>query len=661
MQLNQMFKKTKDNYIPLRGAEPAASQEKPEVPEGLVRKCNKCGKAILTDEVKEHFYICPKCGGYFRMPAYRRIRMIAEPDSFEEWDTGMDTNNPLQYKGYEEKLAALREKTGLDEAVITGKARIGAHNTVLAVMDGRFLMASMGEVVGEKICRAVERATKERLPVIIFTCSGGARMQEGLTSLMQMAKTSAALKRHSDAGLLYVSVLTDPTTGGVTASFAMLGDLILAEPKALIGFAGQRVIEQTIGQKLPKGFQRSEFLLEHGFIDGIVTRERLKETLEQILKLHVKMPGQQISETGMPEEPISAGRMPEDHVSEEQVSASQVPEDQVSVSQIPEEQVSASQIPGKQLFREQIAEAERSEGSLCEKLISEKQLSDTDSDNKAWKNPGEMQKQKDALPLKSDLTAWERVQLSRKQGRPVGEHYINGLFEDFMELHGDRYFGDDKAVIGGIAMFRGMPVTVIAQAKGKNTKENIARNFGMPSPEGYRKALRLMKQAEKFHRPVICLVDTPGAFCGMEAEERGQGEAIARSLYEMSAMRTPILSLVIGEGGSGGALAFALADEVWMMENAVYSILSPEGYAAILWKDSTRAKEAAEVMKMTAADLKEAGLIEEVIAEPAEFTGETFSEVKDTLTAMLEAYLQEYCVMPTENLLEARYRRFRSI
>ncbi len=575
MQLNQLFKKTKDNYIPLQNANAQTKQAKPEVPEGLVRRCNKCGKAILTDEVKSNYYICPKCGEYFRMPAYKRIKMITEPDSFEEWDRGMDSKNPLQYKGYEEKLTTLREKTGLDEAVITGKARIGSHSVVIAVMDGRFLMASMGEVVGEKISRAVERATAEKLPVILFTCSGGARMQEGITSLMQMAKTSAALKRHSDAGQLYISVLTDPTTGGVTASFAMLGDIILAEPKALIGFAGPRVIEQTIGQKLPKGFQRSEFLLEHGFIDAIVERNELKGKLERILSLH-----------------------------------------------------------------KQVGQGERT--CLQKQTVKAVQ---------------EIREKRDLAT--ECMTAWDRVQLSRKQGRPVGEHYITGLFQDFVEFHGDRYFADDKAVIGGIADFCGRPVTVIAQAKGKNTKENITRNFGMPSPEGYRKALRLMKQAEKFHRPVICIVDTPGAFCGMEAEERGQGEAIARNLYEMSTMKTPILSLVIGEGGSGGALAFAVADEVWMMENAVYSILSPEGYAAILWKDSTRAQEAAEVMKMTADDLKEAGIIEKVIEEPKEFTIDTFGKVRDKLIYEIADFLTRQDEKSLEELVEERYERFR--
>ena len=264
MKLQNMFKKTSQraHYISLRNS-------RPEVPEGLLRKCNKCGAAIIAEDVKNGYYICPKCHGYFRVHAYRRVEMLADEGSFEEWDKEMDFVNPLDFKGYEEKVKSLKERTRLSEAVVTGKITINGNPAVIGVCDGRFLMASMGWIVGEKITRAVERATAEKLPVIIFACSGGARMQEGIVSLMQMEKTSAALKRHSDAGQLYISVLTDPTTGGVTASFAMLGDIILAEPKALIGFAGPRVIEQTIGQKLPKGFQRSEFLLDHGFVDRI--------------------------------------------------------------------------------------------------------------------------------------------------------------------------------------------------------------------------------------------------------------------------------------------------------------------------------------------------------------------------------------------------------
>ena len=568
MKLDNVFKKTRiavgrKNYITFT--------RRPEVPEGLLRKCNKCGGAIIAEDVKKDHYICPKCGGYFRVLARRRIEMVTDEGSFEEWDSDLQGGNPLEYKGYEEKLEKLQEKTGLSEAVITGKAKIDGRETAIGVCDGRFLMASMGEAVGEKIARAVERATEERLPVILFACSGGARMQEGIVSLMQMAKTSAALKHHSDAGLLYISILTDPTTGGVTASFAMLGDVILAEPKALIGFAGPRVIEQTIGQKLPEGFQRAEFLLEHGFLDAIVERPQMKAVLSKILALHENGKGTDFNRKECAQDLVADGRKEE------------------------------------------------------------------------------------------KLTAWQRVELSRRKDRPVGSDYIDALFTDFVEFHGDRYFADDKAIIGGVARFHGMPVTVIAQAKGRNTKENIERNFGMPEPEGYRKALRLMKQAEKFARPVICLVDTPGAFCGLEAEERGQGEAIARNIYEMSGLKVPVVSIIIGEGGSGGALAMATADEVWMLENSIYSILSPEGFASILWKDSSKAKEAAEVMKLTAENLKAQGIVERVFAEPETYTVQNMDSVIMQINEAIEEFLMRYGSMSEQELIRHRYERFRNM
>lgn len=603
MKLKSIFKKTP---VIKQEVKETASQIKPEVPEGLLKRCNKCGKGIFTEDYKKNLYICPKCGGYLRMPAQKRIEFLTEADSFEEWDTGLSTENPLHMIGYPDKIKALQDKTKLDEAVITGKARIGENEVALMVMDGRFLMASMGEVVGEKIARGVERATKEKLPVIIFTCSGGARMQEGMTSLMQMAKTSAALKRHSDAGLLYITVLTDPTTGGVTASFAMLGDIILAEPKALIGFAGPRVIEQTIHKKLPKGFQRSEFLLKHGFIDKIVERKDMKTVLEQILTMHRLT----TKHSGIVK---NTGAVSEINTDLNTVNPSSKREDVQAVSN---------------------------------------------------KNAGKSRKQKLSLAQKKRAgkkTAWERVLTSREKDRPVGEDYIYGLFEEFIEFHGDRNFGDDAAICGGIAYFQGKPVTVIAQMKGKSTAENIARNFGMPEPEGYRKALRLMKQAEKFHRPIICFVDTPGAFCGMEAEERGQGEAIARNLYEMSALKTPILSVLIGEGGSGGALAMAVADEVWILENAVYSILSPEGYAAILWKDGSQAARAAKAMKLTSYDLYKAGFVEKIIPEPEVYTLDSIINVFDNLEENISVFLENSKSMTEEERVEKRYQRFRSM
>jgi len=570
MKLNEVFKKTK-RYISLPEAATeeerpnAKKASKPIVPQGLLKKCNVCKAAIIAEDAKRDYYICPKCGSYFRMHAYRRMEMILDEGSLEEWDRELSSGNPLKYKDYEEKVNALREKTKLDEGIITGMGRIHGIPVVIGVCDGRFMMASMGKVVGEKIAKAVEKATRKRLPVILFACSGGARMQEGIVSLMQMAKTAAALKRHSDVGLLYISVLTDPTTGGVTASYAMLGDIILAEPGALIGFAGPRVIEQTIGEKLPEGFQRAEFLLEHGFVDQIIKRENMKEELAKILKYHEK-------------------------------------------------------------------------GTLIQTLRK------VPRDNRIGN------------PMAS---AWDRVQTSRMKDRPVGGDYIKALFTDFTEFHGDRYFKDDKAIIGGIGYFHGMPVTVIAQAKGKSTKENVERNFGMPSPEGYRKALRLMKQAEKFNRPILCFVDTPGAFCGLEAEERGQGEAIARNLFELSNLQTPILSIVIGEGGSGGALALAVADEVWMLENSIYSVLSPEGFASIFCKDAKRAKEAAGIMKLTARDLKRLGIIEKILPEPEKLTSDTMDEVVNKLDYFIEEFLKEYSSLSQEELVNKRYKRFR--
>ena len=594
MKLRYAFKRTIAN----RSAN-AEKEIRPEVPDGMLKKCNACKAAVFVDEVKKNAYICPHCGNYFRVHARRRIEMLADEGTFEEWDPVMSVSNPLSYKGYEEKVKKLQEKTGLDEAIVTGKAEIGGVPVALGVCDSRFLMASMGENVGEKIARAVEKATEKRLPVVLFACSGGARMQEGIVSLMQMAKTSAALKRHSDAGLLYISVLTNPTTGGVTASFAMLGDIILAEPNALIGFAGPRVIEQTIRQKLPKGFQRSEFLLEHGFIDQIVERKDMKETLAKILKMHCK----------------------------------------------------SSCIEGKKV-------QENAENNLQNTFKPVQNMTDV-AVNQTFENKGSNVTCTDENP--SQKSAWEHVSLARSKERPTGKDYLPWLFDYFTEFHGDRLFGDDPALIGGIAYFAGMPVTVLVQEKGNGTKENIAHNFGMVSPEGYRKSLRLMKQAEKFHRPVICLVDTPGAFCGLEAEERGQGEAIARNLFELSGLKVPILSIVIGEGGSGGALALAAGDEVWMMENAIYSILSPEGFASILWKDSSKAKEAAEVMKLTAADLKELGIIEQMIPEKEPLTRENMADTMELLKSRIGIFLEDYSTWDLEKLLNKRYNRFRNL
>ena len=573
-KLKHMFKKTAALFgdQEINSEKPDRENKKePSVPEGLWLKCPKCGEMVYREDIKSNSYVCPKCEGYFRIKTKTRIRMVADAGSFEEWFCDIEQKNPLDYPEYEEKITGLQEKTKLKEAVTTGVCTVNGIRTALGVCDARFLMGSMGYVVGEKITRAFERAVEERLPVVLFCSSGGARMQEGIISLMQMAKTSAAIKKHSEAGLFYLPILTDPTTGGVTASFAMLGDVILAEPGALIGFAGPRVIAQTIGQKLPEGFQRAEFLVEKGIIDGIVERKDLKETISHLLKVH-------------------------------------------------QENKSYQNYQGQNFI---------DSGYGAEK-IQEK-----------------------------NLTAWDRVELSRSSSRPTSMEYIQQVFDEFLELHGDRSFRDDGAVIGGIGMFGGQPVTVIGQQKGKNVKENIYRNFGMASPEGYRKALRLMKQAEKFKRPILNFVDTPGAACGIEAEERGQGEAIARNLMEMSGLKVPVLSIFIGEGGSGGALGLAVANEVWMMENATYSILSPEGFASILWKDGKRAKEASEIMKITAEDLQKLQIVEWVIPEPEPACEENIPELAERIRERLDEFLVSQKDKTEEMLVQQRYDRFR--
>ncbi len=259
----------------------------------------------------------------------------------------------------------------------------------------------------------------------------------------------------------------------------------------------------------------------------------------------------------------------------------------------------------------------------------------------------------------SNLEPWDRVLIARKADRPTSLDYIENLFEDFTEFHGDRLFGDDQAIVGGIALFNNRPVTIVAEQKGRNTKDNIKRNFGMPNPEGYRKSLRLMKQAEKFNRPIISFVDTPGAYCGLGAEERGQGEAIARNLLEVSSLKVPVLSIIIGEGGSGGALALSLGNEVWMLENSIYSILSPEGFASILWKDGKRAKEASGIMKITAKDLLDIGVVDKVIKEPEGGVNKDINVVIRSLRKEIKVFLNKMDGMSKDEIVENRYNKFR--
>ena len=608
--LNKDEEKKEEELI--KGEEP--SKEEAQV------KCTKCGKMLSQSRVVRNKYICYECGGYFRVKVSNRIKMVADPKTFKQWFPETEIKNPLNFEGYVEKIKEAKEKTGLDEAVTIGECKVFGEDIVLGVCDSRFMMSSMGHVVGEKITKAIEMAAEKKLPVFLFCCSGGARMQEGIISLMQMAKTSAAIKRLGEAGGFYCPILTDPTTGGVTASFAMLGDVIMAEPGALIGFAGPRVIKQTIGQELPEGFQTAEFLLEHGFIDGIVKRKNLKKIIYFLVKAHKCKEGKY----------------------------------------------------------------------------------DNFGETVVFPEPSEIAKERAALSM--PLSAWDKVKTVRSIDRLSALDYMEVIFDIFVEAHGDRAFRDDPSIIGGIGFIGNQPITVISEDmktklptynidyallptdgiynmdaieaaqcaelinakpvisedKGKRPEDYKKKNFGMPMPEGYRKALRLMKQAEKFNRPIVCFVNTPGAYPGIEAEERGMGESIARNLLEMSALTVPVLCILIGEGGSGGALATAVGNEVWMLENSTYSILSPEGFASILWKDSSRAEEASEVMKITAQDLKALNVIDEVIPEFGGATDVTKEAIGGYLKEHICEFLAKYEGKTKKEIMDERYNRFRA-
>ena len=541
-----------------------------ELPERTILvKCPACRRVIDEGKLAANYDVCPRCGHHLRIGARKRLRITVDAGSFQEWDGGLEARDFLHFPGYAEKLDLARAKTGEADAVVCGRARIGGRDCALFVMNGDFMMGSMGSVVGEKICRTFERACELGLPVVGFTVSGGARMQEGTTSLMQMAKVSAARRRLAEAHLPYACVLTDPTTGGVTASFAMEGDVILSEPGALVAFAGPRVIEQTTHKRLPAGFQRAEFQLEHGFVDRIVGRRDLPAVIAELLCLLAgEMPEEGAPDLAKPDQPL--------------------------------------------------------------KLRGRRRAS-------------------------SEVTAYDRVEEARSAAHPTPLELIERAFDGFAELHGDRLFGDDAAVVAGLAWVGRRVVMVCATERGRSTKERVARNFGSAHPEGYRKALRLMKLAERFGLPVVCLVDTAGAFCGIGAEERGQGEAIATNLVEMSGLSVPIVSVVVGEGGSGGALALAVADRVLMLGSAVYSVVSPEGCASILWKTAKRAPEAAAALGLTAADLVRLGIVDGIVDDE----GLTPDELAHALLVAVAAELDALGRLSPEELVAQRYERFR--
>jgi acyl-CoA carboxylase subunit beta len=477
---------------------------------------------------------------------------------------------------------------------------------------------SMGAVVGEKVTRAAEHALAARVPLIVVSASGGARMQEGTLALMQLAKTLGALERLRAAGVPYLSILSDPTTGGVFASFAAVGDVNIAEPDALIGFAGARVAAGTIATELPPGFQRSEFLFSHGFVDRIVTRAELHEELASILRL---LPVRGTFDEPDPIEDVPAFRP---------FSFLTTLADRVG----------------------ELANGDGANGDE-EKPPEPPPTVPAVDDDGAPALP--------ALDTAAKDDVWARVQLARSLRRPRTLEFMDAMADEFIELHGDRLFGDDAAVVAGLARIEGRRIAVIGQQKGADTDENIRRNFGMPHPEGYRKAMRVMELAERAGLPVVTFVDVPGAHPGPESEERGIAEAIARSIGMMTRLRTPIVTVITGEGGSGGALAIAVGDVVIALENAVYSVISPEGCASILWRTADEAATAAAAMRMSASDQHALGVVDVVVPEPGEGAHAEPEVTASRLRAIIVDRLDALAALPMDALVEQRYRRYRAL
>ncbi|MBW0118766.1 acetyl-CoA carboxylase, carboxyltransferase subunit beta [Pseudonocardia sp. KRD-169] len=520
--------------------------------------CDGCAAMIYGRRFARAGRICPECGWHAPLTAPQRLASLLDPGSVRTLELVVaDADLPefTDLRPYSDRLRDARARTGLAEAVVCARGRIDDNPVVVAAMDFRFLGGSLGTAVGEAVTRAAEIALRERTPLLIVTASGGARMQEGILSLMQMAKTSQALGQLDEAGVLTVSLITDPTYGGVAASFATSTDVIIAEPRARLGFAGRRVIEQTIRETLPAGFQTAEFLLEHGVIDMIRSRAELRATLARLLSVASRRP-------------VSDDRLPE-------------------------------------------------------------------------RDP------------------WLCVRAARRLGRPTTLDHVAMLVDGFDELHGDRSSADCPALVAGLGRFEGVPVVVIGTQKGHDGAELAARNYGMPSPAGYRKAARVMRLAAKLGLPVITLIDTAGAHPGVDAERHGQAVAIAQNLVLMAGLPVPVVAVVTGEGGSGGALALTVADRILMCENAVYSVISAEGCAAILWKDPAAAPLAATALRVDARSLLRLGIVDGVVPEPGEGAETDPVAASEALRAALAQTLGELLPLDQMTLVTARRARFR--
>ncbi len=536
-------------------------------------KCESCGKLVYYKDYKTNHYICPSCGRAFIMTPKQRFDLLFDDNSWVRLTPPTVSDDPLHFIDrvpYAERLDEARAETGSYDAITTADGTIGGVPATVCVLNGLFMMGSMGRAAGDAIVAAIEHAVAEHRPFIMVTSSGGARMQENILSLMQMARTTVAVNKLHANGIPYIVLLTDPTFGGVTASFAMLGDIHIAERGARIGFAGRRVIEQNIREKLPSNFQSADYLYEHGMVDMVVGRTELHDTLGKILAVLTKQP-----------------RAPK------QIVATTPPHDT----------------------------------------------------SKRLRGMGENE-------------AYDKVLLARHENRPHFLDYINGIVEDWTYLAGDRLYAEDAAMGSGIGFWRGIPAVIIGQEQGRSIETRQKHRFGMANPDGYRKAQRMMKLAEKFNLPLISLFDTAGAFAGREGEERGQSQAVASSIAMGLSIKTPYIAVNVGQGGSGGAIAIGTGDRVLMLENAIYSVIAPESCASILWRDNKFKATAAAAMKLTARDMANLNVIDEIIPEPAGGAHTDWQTTMELLGNAVAKQITELQELPASELPARRAEKF---
>ena len=546
------------------------------VPRLMWMKCESCGKLIYYRDYKDNHYVCPRCGHVFIMSPKQRLNLLFDAPDWQKLNLVTCTDDPLEFvdrESYKDRLAEARNDTGENDAVVAADGTIDGIPATICVLNGFFMMGSMGRAAGDGIIAAIEHAIELNQPFIMVTSSGGARMQENILSLMQMARTTVAVNKLHDKKLPYIVVLTDPTFGGVTASFAMLGDIHIAEAGARIGFAGRRVIEQNIREKLPSNFQTADYLYEHGMVDIVSSRSDLHDNLARVLRV------------------------------------------------------------------------------LTHKTIEPKVIK--------VQTP-KMDKDKKIRGL-GESEAYDKVLLARHENRPHFLDYIDGIVDDWTYLAGDRCYGEDPAMGSGIGFWRGIPAVVIGQESGRTIETRQKHRFGMANPEGYRKAVRMMRLAERFNLPVISLFDTAGANAGRESEERGQSQAVANAISTGLAIKTPYVAVNVGQGGSGGAIAIGTGDKILMMENAIYSVIAPESCASILWRDNKFRATAASAMKLTARDMANLNVIDGIISEPTGGAHNDWQTTMELVANSVVSALESLNDIPVDELPKRRAEKFISM